>query len=112
VKTLGRNVITGGWGYVTSDNGNELVWFTTLCQVVKAEMREQPFNNREGYGIPTQDSIINRLMPDYYLVKIQQQFSEKFTYPPQITRVSGYPEPTYKVAVTLSSGQTLEQLVS
>ena len=112
MKTLGRNVVTGEWEYVTSDNGNEPVWFTTLCQVLKCEMREQPFNNREGFGIPTQDSIINRLMPDYYLSRIQQQFSEYFPYPPQITRVEGYPVPTYKVSVTLTSQQTLEQLVN
>ena len=112
MKTLGRNVVTGAWEYVNSDNGNELVWFTTLCQVLKAEMREQPFNNREGFGTPTQDSIINRLMPDYFLANIQKQFGEYFPYPPQITRVSGYPVPTYKVSVTLSDNKTLEEMVN
>ena len=112
METLGRNVTTGEWKYVTSDNGAELVWFTTLCQVLKAEMREQPFYNIEGFGIPTQDSIINHLMPDYYLMKIKEKFSEYFISPPTITRVSSYPEMAYNVSVILSTGQTLEQLVS
>lgn len=66
------------WIEVSTDaNGyNEQVWLTTLSQVLQLGLNESPiFGN---YGIPSQQSVVTSIPPDYYVSLTQQQFAQYF----------------------------------
>lgn len=86
------------WVEVSTDaNGyNDAVWLTTLAQVLQLGLNESPIYG--NWGIPVQQSIVTRVVPDYYVTVTQQNFSPYFLsliVTPENTRT-----PTYTINAT------------
>lgn len=93
------------WVEVTTDqNGNDdAVWLTTLAQVLQLNLNESPmFGN---YGIPSQQSVVTQILPDYYVTQTQQYFASYFLAL-IVTRLSKT-EPSYSVNATANPGAIL-----
>ena len=77
VNPVGPGVGTK-WVEVTTDaNGNnDLVYFTTLAQVLKLSLGESPFF--ANYGIPARQSVMQQVWPDFYVALTQQTFAPFF----------------------------------
>lgn len=113
MRTYGRIPDGAGgqkWVEVTTDaNGyNDMVWVTTLCQVLLLNLNESPFY--ASYGIPAQQSVIQQVLPDYYVALTQQAFAPYFASL-LIFRTSSSP-PTYQVEVVTNQGVVLNSTVS
>ena len=113
MRTWGRiNQIDGKggtWVKVETDaNGfNDAVMLTTLIQVLKLNLGEDPFFG--NYGIPAAQSVIGQIQPDFYMARTQQYFAPFFaalllSKQPQLPN---QPTPIYKINVTTQSGSTL-----
>ena len=92
----------------TDSNGfNDAVWLTSLSQVLQLNLNESPiFGN---WGIPSQQSAITQVFPDYYVMIVQQQFSQHFLS----LIISKLPatEPEYNINVTANPGALLSSPV-
>jgi hypothetical protein len=105
------------WVQVNTDsNGyNDMVWLTTLIQVVKLNLGESPFF--ANYGIPAHPSVVSQVAPDLYLNRIQQQFAQYFLtlivskLPNQPDPDVGAPSPTYNISIITTYGAFLSQVV-
>ena len=105
MRTYGRVTNKDGtksWVEVTTDNQgyNDYVWLTTLCQTLQLNLNESPFF--ANYGIPSQQSVLQQVFPDYYVSITQQQYSQYFANL-NISKVNS-PTPTYQVSVVTSQG--------
>ena len=95
------------WVTVQTDvNGyNDAVNLTWLAQVLKLNTGESPFYG--AWGIPQVQTIMTQIFPDYYVMKVQQQFSGMFAYI-AIARASlTESAPVYNVAVTTHAGSVI-----
>lgn len=92
------------WAVVETgkDGSNDMVNLVWLVQVCLLMLGESPFYAQ--YGIPAKAAVTQQIPPDFYVARIQQQFSPYFAAL-IITRVQGPENPTYKVNVTLHNGQ-------
>jgi len=109
LRTWGR--VNGVWQEVVTDpvtGSNDAVWLTTLLQVLKLNLGEDPFN--ANYGIPAQQSVIQQIFPDFYVAQIQQQFAQYFSSL-IIAKVPGQNAPYYTVNVILHSGVKISEQV-
>ncbi len=100
----------GPWTKVTTDPAtglNDLVYFTTLCQVLLLNLGESPFF--ANYGIPAHQSVVTQIFPDYYVAYTQQQFAPHFAS--LIVSKRATAEPAYNVNVTTHVGQKLNASV-
>ena len=109
MRTYGRVYAEDGsytWQEVTTDASgqNDAVYLTTLIQVLKLNLGESPF--WANFGIPIQQTIVNQLVPDFYVTAIQGQFAPFFSKL-VITRQSSFP-PTYLIQAMTHNGATLE----
>ena len=100
------------WVEVDTDaNGfNDMVWLTTLIQVIKLNLGESPFY--ANYGIPAHQSVVLQIAPDLYMSRIQQQFASHFlsliiSKQPNALDADGTPAPSYLVSVITTYGATL-----
>jgi hypothetical protein len=105
MRTYGRISNSDGsksWVKVETDtNGfNDMVYLTTLIQCLLLNLGESPFY--ANYGIPAKTSIIQQIMPDFYVAQTQQQFASYFASL-TIANSSTNP-PTYKINVTTHQG--------
>lgn len=109
MRTYGRSGPNGVWvEIVTEPNGyNDQVYMTTLIQCLKAQLGESPFY--ADYGLPSEQSIMQQLFPDYYVAVLQQRFAPYFAAL-SITRTSDSP-PTYQVNITEHNGVQFSQTV-
>lgn len=105
MRTYGRITNPDGtktWVEVSTDpatGSDSWVWVTTLCQAFLLVLGESPFYAQ--YGLPAQQSILQQVMPDYYISRIQQQFAQYFAS----LIVAREPVPgTYKVNAILLEG--------
>ena len=106
MRTYGRVTDEFGvktWVEVSTDsNGNnDMVWVTTLCQVLKLAPNESPFY--ANYGVPSLQSVMQQIYPDFYVVMTQRQFAQYFAKL-VITRVQGTPDPVYNIDILTHSG--------
>lgn len=111
MRTYGRvPVVKGGpaikWVLVQTDpqGGNDGVYLTTICQVLKLSLNESPFF--ASYGIPAADSVIQQTNPDYNSSLTQQAFAPYFASL-VISRTSSNNQgvtPTYQVNIMTSRG--------
>lgn len=110
MRTWGRtyNNATGKWDWTevsTDPNGlDDYVWLTTLIQNLKLNLGESPFYGE--HGIPAQPSVIQQIFPDFYVARVQSQFSPYFANL-QISPVSGESDPTYTINVLTNVGVRL-----
>jgi hypothetical protein len=99
------------WVEVDTDNGgfNDLVYLTTLAQVLKLNLNESPFFG--NFGIPAKSSVIYQVYPDYYVTFIQQQFAKYFTSlivsRAVVTTSKGQTVPVYTINVVTQYGSKL-----
>ena len=113
IRTFGRITNPDGsriWVVVQTDSlGNDdLVWVTTLLQVIQLNLNESPFFAQ--YGLPAQQSVMQQVFPDYYMALTQQVVAPYFASL-IISKVSSA-TPTYNVFVTLHSGVQVKASVS
>ena len=104
MRTYGRNA-EGKWVQVVPDeNGfNDSIYLTTLIQNLKLAPQESPFyaNN----GIPAAGSVIQQILPTYYVNRIQKQFSQYFSSL-QISLTESDP-PAYTITAITNSGSKI-----
>lgn len=110
MRTYGRPILPDGskgpWVQVATDpitGANDLVWLTTLAQVLQLNLNESPIWG--NYGIPAHPSVATQVFPDLYVVFTQQQFSQYFASL-IVSKVATF-DPTYNIAVTTNSGVKL-----
>jgi hypothetical protein len=112
MRTYGRTTDEYGnktWVVVTTDaNGfNDQVYITTLIQCLLLNLGESPFY--ANYGIPGQQSLITQVMPDYYVLQTQSQFSPYFASL-QVAKLNSA-DPTYQINIITNSGSKVDETV-
>lgn len=117
MRTWGRITNPDGsrtWVKVSTDeNGqNDLVWLTTLIQCLKLNLNESPFFG--DLGIPAHQSVVQQVVPDFYVAKTQQYFSSHFASL-IVAKANnfdkrGRPVPTYNINVVTNLGVRLPQI--
>jgi hypothetical protein len=113
MRTYGRILNEDGsktWVVVETDaNGyNDNVYLTTLAQCLKLNLGESPIY--ANYGIPQYQTIVTQVLPDYYVMQTQTQFSQYFASL-TINRVQGSSPPVYNVSAVCHSGAILTPYV-
>lgn len=104
MRTYGRNS-EGKWVLIETDEYgfNDAVYLTTLIQNLRLAPQESPFfANR---GIPAQASVIQQILPTYYVNRLQQQFSQYFTSL-QINMTKDDP-PVYNISAITNAGSKI-----
>lgn len=109
MRTYGKITNKDGsrsWIEVTTDaNGfNDAVYLTTLAQVLRLNLNEDPFF--ADWGIPQFQTIITQVFPDFYVNFIQTKMMQYFASL-SITRVQNSNPPTYNVTVVTHLGSIL-----
>lgn len=115
MRTWGRVAVNGvippgtQWTEVVTDsNGfNDMVYLTTLCQVLLLGLGESPFY--ANYGIPAVQSVLTQIFPDFYVNFTQQQFSQYFANL-SVVKLSTR-TPIYQINVITQQGYTLNASV-
>lgn len=124
MRTYGRtqDVLSGKkkwWIVVTDVDGfNDSVYLTALAQVIKLNLGESPFF--ANYGIPAHPSVVTQIYPNFFMSRIQQQFSTFFASliltPEPVTQGSpesfaagqdGSPAPSYRISVLTNYGSRI-----
>lgn len=112
MRTWGRQTINGvkTWVEISTDaNGNnDYVWLETLIQCIKLNLGESPFWS--NYGIPVQQSIVTQVIPDYYMLLLQEQFSQYFAKL-SIVRTGSNP-PLYEISAMTNNGVIIPAVVT
>ena len=109
MRTYGR--IGGAWVEVQADANGLLdqLYLTALAQVLKLNLGESPFYANSG--IPAQQSVITQVFPDFYAIKVQNQFAPFFASL-VISRIQGSFPPAYNVNAVAHSGAVLQAKVA
>jgi hypothetical protein len=104
------------WQVIETDanDQNGYVWLTTLCQCLQLILGESPFYAQ--YGIPSTQSVLTQVYPDYYVQITQQQFQQYFaslviyraTAQPDS---SGQTNPVYYITAVLLNGTVINRTV-
>ncbi|HDG1722360.1 TPA: hypothetical protein PFE21_003674 [Kluyvera ascorbata] len=104
MRTYGRDA-GGNWVKVETDsNGfNDAVYLTTLIQNLKLAPQESPFFAENG--IPANGSVIQQILPTFYVNRLQQQFSQYFSSL-QIALTESDP-PAYTITAITNSGSKI-----
>lgn len=104
MRTYGRDK-NGRWIEVDTDpNGyDDAVWLTTLVQCLKLSPEESPFYAQ--YGIPAVASVVQQVIPTYYVNRLQSFFSSHFTSL-QITLTEIDP-PVYTISAITNAGSKI-----
>lgn len=104
MRTYGRNAL-GKWVEVSTDeNGyNDGVYLTTLVQCLKLAPEESPFFSQ--YGIPGVASVVQQVLPTYYVNQLQSFFVQFFSSL-QITLIQTDP-PIYNISAITNSGSKI-----
>jgi hypothetical protein len=104
MRTYGRDS-NGKWILVETDgNGfNDSIYLTTLVQNLKLAPQESPFF--ADNGIPANGSVIQQILPTYYVNRLQQQFSGYFSLL-QIAMAENDP-PVYNISAITNSGSKI-----
>lgn len=101
MRIFGRNAASV-WSEIDTDpNGfNDDVYLTALIQAIKLNPGESPFY--ANIGIPSQQSVIQQLLPDFYVAQIQQLYAGYFVSL-VIGRISSSP-PIYQASIIGHTG--------
>jgi len=94
------------WVDVTTDakGYNDDVYLTALAQDLQLNLGESPFY--AGYGIPSFQSLVTQVYPDYYAMIAQSQYSPYFASL-TIARVPLTTPPEYNVTAITNRGSVL-----
>lgn len=101
MRTYGRDS-AGRWVTVVTDAAgyDDAVWLTTLVQCLKLSPEESPFYAQ--YGIPAVASVVQQVLPTYYVSQLQSFFAQRFTSL-QIALTQNDP-PVYTISAITNSG--------
>lgn len=107
MRTYGRIPDGSGgleWVEVSGDtpDGESMMWLTTLIQNLKLITGESPFF--ADWGIPSEQSVIQQILPDYYVTLTQQRFAVYFASLLIVRLPDEAPTPTYRVNVITRYG--------
>jgi hypothetical protein len=110
MRTYGRITNPDGtkrWVEVTSNDeqGDSLVWVTTVIQNCKLILGESPFF--ANYGIPAEQAILQQIFPDFYVMQMQQRFAQYFASL-IIVKIPGIVTPTYRINIITEYGTRIE----
>jgi len=96
---------SGKWVTITTDaNGfNDAIYLTTLVQNLKLAPQESPFF--ASHGIPANGSVIQQIIPTFYVNRLQQQFSGYF--PSLQIALTEVDPPVYDISVITNSGSKI-----
>ena len=113
MRAWGRTYNADGtyqWVQVSTDaNGkNDAFYLTALAQCLKLNMGESPFYANSG--IPQYQTIMTQTFPDFYVMRIQQQYAQYFASL-TINRVPGTTPPQYNVRAVTHSGAIINQSI-
>jgi len=113
MRTYGRVADSDGnkrWVEVQTDtNGyNDYVYITSLIQCCKLNINESPF--WANWGIPAQQSVIQQIFPDFYVVQMQQRFSPFFASL-TLQKVNS-PDPTYNIQLVTNQGASFQLVIA
>lgn len=91
------------WVEVTTDADgyNDSVYLTALAQDLQLNLGESPFYS--GYGIPSFQSLVTQVYPDYYAMIAQAQYSQYFSSL-TIARIPQSSPPVYNVQAITNRG--------
>lgn len=93
----------GEWTMVETDpitGSNDMVYVTTLCQVLLLNLGESPFYG--DVGIPAQPSVLQQIFPDYYVNYTQKLFAPYFAS--LLVSKNTTPDPNYNIQVLTHQG--------
>ena len=98
------------WVEVQTDaaGNNDMVYVTTLIQVLLLNLGESPFF--AAFGIPAIQSVLQQVAPDFYVALTQQIFASQFAQL-LIQKALGARDPTYNVSVMTHQGVKLNAAV-
>lgn len=104
MRTYGRNQY-GEWVEVgTDDNGfNDAVYLTTLVQCLKLSPEESPYFSQ--YGIPAVPSVIQQIIPTFYVNQLQRYFQPYFSS--LQVAVTSIDPPVYAISAITKSGSKI-----
>lgn len=112
MRTYGRITNPDGtkrWVVVETDadGSDDLVWIVTLCQNLLLNLGESPFyaNN----GIPAKPSVVQQVMPDFYVWRIQALFAQRFASL-IVSKQDGL-DPVYNINVVTNRGERITQSI-
>ena len=99
------------WQEVTTDADgyNDSVYLTALAQVLQLNLGESPFY--AGYGIPSFQSIVTQVYPDYYAMITQAQYAQYFASL-SISRIPLTTPPEYNVKAVTNRGALIGTTVA
>ncbi len=103
MRAWGRDK-SGKWVMIDGEIDHSNFYITTLAQRCRLILGESPFFGNEG--IPSQQSVITQIYPDYHINMIQQRFSNYFSSL-KLTKISGALQPTYQFDIVTLSGQSV-----
>lgn len=119
LRSYGRTYDANGkptWVVVETDvdGADDYVWLLTLIQSLQLNLNESPFFGQ--YGIPARESVMQQILPDFYVYFMQQQFAPHFaalaiSKEMIVTPPGAEPKPAYRVNVTLNSGLKAEAVI-
>lgn len=92
------------WEVVETDpatGSNAWCYLTAFCQALLLNLGESPFYAQ--IGLPAQQSVIQQIAPDYYVTRLQQQYSQYFASL-TVAKVPGAAVPTYDINATMFDG--------
>jgi hypothetical protein len=112
MRTYGRTYDEYGvptWVEVQTDsNGdNSYVYITTLIQCLKLVLGESPFY--ANYGIPAIQSVVQQILPDFYVNQTQSQFAPYFAS--LIVSKQTSDPPTYLVNLVTKQGTKFQEVI-
>lgn len=100
------------WVVVETEDGfNDKVYITAMAQTLKLNLNESPF--WANFGIPARQSVLQQIMPDFYIVYTQKYYAQFFaalTISKKIVPVpnpDGPLSPVYDMSVVTHAGVRL-----
>jgi hypothetical protein len=99
------------WQVVETDASgyNDAVHLTALVQVLQLQTGESPFYAKSG--IPAEQSVQTQVAPDYYVMRIQQQYSGFFASL-IITKQQPFNTPNYSIQAISQRGSILQDEIA
>lgn len=88
---------------------NDLVHITAMAQTLQLNLNESPF--WANFGIPAKQSVMQQIMPDFYIVYTQKYYSQFFASltiaKKVVPDVNGSPSPVYDMSLVTQQGVKL-----
>lgn len=93
----------------TKEGLNDDVYITAMAQTIKLNVNESPFFG--NFGLPAHQSVMMQLMPDFFIIQIQQFYLQFFASllvsripDPEISRDKNVQAPIYRFSVITNLG--------